>query len=117
MANYILSIFEGEKTEKEIFNSLKKYYLNESNNTIIHCAYCTDIYDLYSKMNKDPDLDFFSLLKEKEQNKEHLSDIEISNVSEMFLFFDYDGHAPAASGDKIKELMAHFNEETDNGKL
>lgn len=117
MANYILLIFEGEKTEKTIFESLKNYYLNETENTIVFGVYCTDIYNLYDKVNKDPDLDLFFLLKEKEKNQEQLSAISRNNVSEIFLFFDYDGHAPTASDDKLKMLLEHFDEETENGKL
>ena len=33
------------------------------------------------------------------------------------MFFDYDGHAPLADDEKIKELLILFNEETSFGKL
>ena len=45
MSNNILFIFEGQKPEKLITNSLTNFFVNES--TIITCAYCTTIYKIY----------------------------------------------------------------------
>ncbi len=70
-----------------------------------------------AEISKDPDLDLFSLLKEKDVNAEELSDISRDSVSEIYLFFDYDGHASMASDDKIKKMLQLFNEETNAGKL
>jgi len=69
------------------------------------------------QVQKDTNLDLFFLIKEKEQNKKLLSNISRDDVSEIFLFFDYDGHAPAASDDKLEKMLLHFDEETENGKL
>ncbi len=117
MANHILFVFEGQKTEKQIFESLQKYYLNETESTILISAYCSEIYSLYHIMKRDTDLDLFSLIKEKEPNKESLSGISRETISEIYLFFDYDGHAAGAKDFKLKEMLHLFNEETENGKL
>ena len=117
MDNYILLVFEGEKTEKNIFRSLQKYFLNERKNTVLISVYCSDIYSLYREMNEDQYLDLFPIIKDKKKNKEHLRNISRNSVSEIFLFFDYDGHATLASDDNLMELLNHFDEETGNGKL
>jgi len=116
VTNYILLIFEGEKTEKIIFKNLKKYYFQDIKNTIILNYYCNDIYNFYKQLSKDPDLELFPLLQEKLKNSE-LSNITRDDVSEIFLFFDYDGHATLASDKTIDKLLHFFNEETENGKL
>lgn len=115
MSNKILFVFEGEKTEKQITENLTKYFIKE--NTIIQCAYCTDIYKLHKELSDDDDLDAFVLLKEKPQNVSILSGYNRTDFSEIYLFFDYDGHAPLAEDRKIEEVVNFFNEETASGKL
>ena len=117
VANYILLVFEGEKTERLIFNSFTKYFLNESENTVIFSVYCCEIYSLFHKLSNDPFLELFYFLKEQPQNSDLLKDVTLSEVSETYLFFDYDGHAPAATDIKLKAMLEHFDEETENGKL
>jgi hypothetical protein len=115
MAKKILFVFEGEKTEKQITNNLTKYFLNED--TVIQCSYCTDIYMLHRKISEDKDLDTFVLLKKIEENEEILSEYNRDDFAEIYMFFDYDGHATLASDDKIREILNFFNEETSSGKL
>ncbi|TEW42847.1 hypothetical protein [Psychromonas algicola] len=117
MVNYILFVFEGQVTEHDIMNNLKKYYLNtETDGVYLVSSNCGDIYSLYGKLQKDEDLDIFPLLTEKKVNA-HLSGIKRRQISEIYLFFDYDGHAPAATDKKLNELLEHFVDETENGKL
>jgi hypothetical protein len=115
MASNILFVFEGEKTEKQITNNLTKYFINE--NVIVQCAFCTDIYQLHREISEDEDLDTFELLKSKKQNETILSKFSRNNFAEIYMFFDYDGHASLANDDKIIELLNFFNEETSFGKL
>lgn len=117
MSNCILLVFEGEKTEKIIWDSLNRFYLTDIPNTIICSIYAGEIYSLYHKMKNDPDLDIFSLLKENLKNRISLASISKDMVSEVFLFFDYDGHASAADDEKLKLMLSHFDEETGNGRL
>lgn len=116
MANHILLVFEGAVTEKLVWESIKKYYFND-NTPITHGIYGGEIYSLFHKMNKDPDLDLFTILKKNNVNKEPLKNISRDQVSEIYLFFDYDGHASAASDEKLEKMLIFFNEETENGKL
>lgn len=111
-------IFEGEKTEKIIFNSLKTFFLNEKPNRIIYGFHCGEIYSLYDKLNKDDDLNLFYLLKKALQSKNaDIQNIEERYIEATYLFFDYDGHATSADDNKLKEMIELFNDEFDKGKL
>jgi hypothetical protein len=110
-------VFEGEATERQVWLSLNRFYLNGDHGPVVYGIYGGEIYSLFHKMKNDPDLDLFSLLKESPKNNGLLDGISKEQVSEIYLFFDYDGHAPAASDDKLNEMLNFFNEETDNGKL
>ncbi|OCH11038.1 hypothetical protein [Aliivibrio sp. 1S128] len=117
MVNYILFVFEGQVTEHDIMKNMQNYYLNSKTDGVyLLSSNCGDIYSLYGKLQDDSDLDIFPLLKKKQANS-HLKDIKRNQISEIYLFFDYDGHAPAATDDKLLELLKHFCDETDNGKL
>lgn len=115
MSTKILFIFEGEKTENQIKENLTKFFINE--NTIITCAYCSTIYQVYSEILVDDDLDTFSLLKSRNQNQEILKDFHRDDFAEIYMFFDYDGHDTIADDEKLEELLSFFNEETEKGKL
>jgi len=116
VSSYTLFIFEGEKIEKNIYENMKKYFLTDVENTMIICAFCTHIYALNKKINEDPDQDVFILLRDMPNNS-HLKLIQKKQVSEIYMFFDYDGHVPGASDDKLENLVTTFDDETEYGKL
>ncbi|CAA6800211.1 MAG: Unknown protein [uncultured Campylobacterales bacterium] len=118
---YILFIFEGKVTEKIIFKNLKQYFLDKKEikfSQDIVISYGTVIYKLYKDFfiddELDDDLDLVTLLKPKNDKKEI---INVEEVSEVYLFFDYDGHASNADDDKLLKMLNLFNDETDKGKL
>ena len=115
MANQILFVFEGEATEEKIVRNLEKFFLNE--NTLICCAFCAEIYQLYKKIEEDPFLDLFVLLKNLPKNSENLEPFDRDDFAEIYLFFDYDGHATQAEDEKLQILLDFYCQETDNGKL
>lgn len=115
MANHILFVFEGQDTEERIVRNLEKYFLGE--NTIICCAFCAEIYQLYKKIDQDPFLDLFVLLKELPENSDNLKDFHRDDFAEIYLFFDYDGHATQAEDEKIGILLDFYHQETESGKL
>lgn len=115
MSTKILFIFEGEKTENQITENLTKFFINE--NTIVTCAYCSTIYQVYKEILVDDDLDTFTLLKGRIQNQKILKDYYRDDFAEIYMFFDYDGHDIIADDSKLKELLEFFNEETEKGKL
>jgi hypothetical protein len=114
---YILMVFEGQKSEPIIVNNLKQYFLNEQQNTIIYALYGNVIYDIYEKLNEDDFLDVVPVLKEFAQNRHELANISRDDVSEIYLFFDHDGHSHLADQEKLKKMLQYFNDETDHGKL
>lgn len=116
MPSNILFVFEGETLENQIANSLKKHFFSE--NVIIKCSFCADIYQLYDKISDDTDLDTFVLLKEIPQNKKLLANYHRDDFAEIYMFFDYDGHDKfKADDDKVKSVLNFFNDETGSGKL
>ncbi|EMN7239594.1 hypothetical protein WB855_004579 [Vibrio parahaemolyticus] len=117
MSKCILFIFEGQVTEHDIVKNMQKFYLKpEDDNVFILSSHCGHIYSLYHKLKRDEDLDVFYLIKDMPANSV-LKDIKRKSISEIYLFFDYDGHAPQATDDKLQEMLEFFDEETDNGKL
>jgi hypothetical protein len=128
MSTNILFIFEGEKTERAIIQSLEKHIIN--NNTIFKCAFAADLYQFFREIESDTDLDTFSLIKERNaENYDILKDYSKVDFAEIYLFFDYDAHSSLASdqdrfgnpvkpGDeKLKDMLTLFDNETDKGKL
>lgn len=129
MADTILLIFEGAKTESDILLNLQKHY--SFRNSVIYASFEADIYQLWKMVedDKDKELDMLEILKERERktrdnktrnnkNRVKLTDISRDDISQIFLFFDYDGHATQASDEAIEGMLAHFTNETDeHGKL
>lgn len=122
---YIAIISEGEKTEKQIINNLQRNFPAFSNK-IIFLSYKTNIYKLFKEIERDEDIDIISLLKERQikanEVREDVQEIDVSNInsddiSQIYLFFDYDGHDPEYSNEKIRQMIKIFNNETENGKL
>ena len=103
MSNNILFVFEGEKTEDQIIDSLKKFYFNQE--MIITCAYCNNIYNLYKQLHTDEDLDTFNLLKDIPINKQNLKEYKRTDFAEIYLFFDYDGHDTMADDSILIDLI------------
>ncbi len=111
----ILFVFEGESAEDKLVKSLTKFFFKDK--TLIKCAFCAEIYQLHKAISADPDLDTFSLLKEKPSNREVLNEYNRSDFAEIYLFFDYDGHSTLADDNSLEMMLEMFNEETESGKL
>lgn len=116
--NIILLIFEGEKTEPQIFNNLKGHFFPAKKSNMVYATYNADIYQLWKQVEDDEFLDLLELLRERNKRNENiLEGIEQDRIAQTFLFFDYDGHATNASDEDIQKMLEHFDEETENGKL
>ena len=122
---YIAIISEGEKTEKQIINNLENNFTTFSNK-IIFLSYKANIYNLFREIEEDEDIDIISLLKEKQikanKIRNDVENIDVSNInsndiSQIYLFFDYDGHTENASDEEIAKMLNKFDNETENGKL
>jgi hypothetical protein len=116
MSSNILFVFEGKSTEKDIFNKIRAQLTEFSPE--VHFVFGGEIYQLYAKLQDDPDLDTFALLKER--GVFHSSEIEKysqKDFAEIYLFFDYDGQSDKADDKSLKELLSTFDNETEKGKL
>ena len=123
----ILFIFEG-KDDKTYFESIKRLFFPEKSDTFV-CTYNSNIYSLYTKLNQHDTLNgmlevntvsvFKEILEEKEDKT--LKDIREDQVSEIYLFFDYDFQEDSRTlqeNNKIlSEMLMYFTDETENGKL
>ena len=117
MANVILCIFEGARTERKIFENLEKTFF-DSGSSICTVFYGTDIYQLWKEIEADEFLDITEVLRERNlDNEQALTDRSRDDFSEVHLFFDYDGHATLADDETISKMLALFNNETEHGKL
>lgn len=110
-------VFEGEDTEKTIFDNLKKYFLTEKENYIIYGFHCGTIYNLYNKLQKNNETLFFVLKETLGAKNPELQEIEDIDIDSIFLFFDYDGHDTTAEYRKLESMVNFFNDEFENGKL
>ena len=132
----ILFVFEGKKQEPRLYKTMEYLFFNRQAENEIIVSYCSNIYSLYQKMTEydvfgDSDsAALIQLLKEEERAHPETTNIlqELSfsdEISEIYLFFDYDIKQPDAYNrltieeqhTRIKELLRYFNDETDRGKL
>lgn len=123
----ILFIFEGDR-ECPVFETIRTLFLPKEIEPFI-CVYKSNIYSLYSKIKEydliggQEEVDTLSVLDNiltcKGDNS--LSGILASDISEIFLFFDYDFHHSRGTLEEnnahLKELLEYFDDETEHGKL
>jgi hypothetical protein len=123
MTDIILLVFEGEKTEPSIFDNIKKVFFEDyaSQKMLVYAIFGTNILKLWKELNKDHDFDTVVMLQNVARNKNDLKGIARNNVSEIHLFFDFEGHLPEQPLDThcaiIYEMLTFFDEETGHGKL
>jgi hypothetical protein len=118
MSDYVLLVFEGEKTEPKIFKSLQTHYFNNAQSTVIRATYDAEIYQLWRQVAGEEHLDLVEEIRNRnDKNTKALAGIKRDQVSQIFLFFDYDGHATSASDEAIAKMLSYFNNENNNGKL
>lgn len=114
----ILFVFEGERREPMLFKSIEHLFFPSSEENIV-CSFGNNIYELYRQMHALGDgADITGVLKENGAISE---DYDMSDFSDVFLFFDLDIHnenqAPQISAAQISEMQSYFDNETENGKL
>jgi len=118
MKNTLLFLVEGKRAEPAFIRNIGSLFFDNKSNNIIVTPQQGTIYSLYAELAADEDVDVFALIFEKFENQMNNGDekIEKSNVSELHLFFDYDGHDSAATVEKIEAMLRKFDNETENGK-
>ena len=127
----ILFVFEGQRSEPKLFETLKELFFPKRVDQFV-CTYNSNIYSLYSHL---AELDVFqdenvkssgrtvSILNTILQKKgdDTLANILEAEISEIFLFFDYDFHESRLSLEEnnahLNAMLEYFNDETAIGKL
>ncbi len=114
----ILFVFEGERREPMLFRSIEHLFFPSSDENIV-CSFGNNIYELYRQMHSlGEGADIAGVLKE---NGAILGDYDMSDFSDVFLFFDLDIHnenqPPEVSISQIYEMLSYFDNETETGKL
>lgn len=109
--NKLFFIVEGEHVEPQVIKNMNKCILKEINSEIV-LSFGNNIYELYEKIKEKPYLNIIEILN-KIKNKNYNPD----EYTDIYLFFDYDGHDTKAADKKIKEMLKLFSNPTENGKL
>jgi hypothetical protein len=117
MSDVTLLIFEGEKTEPKLFANIETTFFQGEGSTRLYAAFKGDIYSLWNVLKQDKDLDVFQIVKERNLDQPQIRTLERQRVSQIFLFFDYDGQVPGSSDDNLSKMIQFFDEETEHGKL
>lgn len=114
-----LFVFEGEGREKLYFQSLEQAFFDGQQSRIL-VSFQNDIYELYEKLNTDDDLDPFQLIKELnnlDPNRELLANLRRDQIGQIYLFFDMEPHDEKFDRQKLLDMLALFDNETEHGKL
>lgn len=120
----ILFVFEGQKREPDLYQTIQTLYFSNSNQQII-CSFGNNLYELYRELQKyEGDGDLVALLKEKFKSKKNNPFANVqrsSDFSEIYLFFDYDFHNRNLPLEELNreldEMLKLFSDESNNGKL
>ena len=121
----VLLIYEGVKAEENLLNNMvKNFFASKADISILNCPADGNIYMLWTRLKKDEfETNVVDVLKEMSMvAKERLKDLRASDFSEIYLFFDYDGHSDNVpkeylNKDILSEMLKTFNNETELGKL
>ncbi len=114
----ILFVLEGAEREPRVFRTLERLFFGQGERIV--CSFGNNIYELYRQLQElDGDGDIVSILRE---NHADLPEgVKTSDFSEIYLFFDYDFQNENLTleemNQRLREMLAVFNDETDNGKL
>ncbi|HIW32163.1 MAG TPA: hypothetical protein IAA29_05180 [Candidatus Paenibacillus intestinavium] len=119
----IVIISEGERTEKQIIENIESHFFShEGLKSLTFLSFKTNIYALWRALKKDNfDTDIIEVMRERDEEAARiLTGINRRSISEVYLFFDYDGHAHPIQHEVetiINEMIDNFNNETENGKI
>jgi hypothetical protein len=126
VARVALFLFEGAAREVNYFDSLlntmsqklpQKKHQRELN---VICSYGNDLYELYTEVADDDDLNLVVLLKEgigNADNSRVLQGIDEDQVTDIYLFFDMEIQATKYSDAALLKMLETFNDEANLGKI
>lgn len=113
----VLIIVEGAKQEVQLVKALFAAYSLDAEYRVY--SYETNIYELFERMfmsgEAPENLSLMGVLKERAKPQDrHLFDEDYSDV---LLIFDFDPQDNRFSAERLGEMLAYFDESTDEGKL
>lgn len=114
----ILCVYEG-KRETAWFQSIKRLFLKDE---YVECFVVDGTFHNLYKSLVENGWDVVGAFRQIENRKgeRNLSSYKESDFSEVYLFFDYDPHSRHSIGalnSELCEMLAFFDNETENGKL
>ena len=123
-----LFVVEGENREVRFINLIINTFLQgKFAAKVITLSAAQNIYMLYQILKEDDfETDLVEVLRDHVPDaKKKLEGISRQDVSEIYMFFDYDVQQNNLKGDKdkilsitiLKEMLSVFNNETEDGKL
>lgn len=124
----MLFVFEG-KDDAGYFESIRRLFFQKIPDEQFVCTYNSDIYSLYKQLmahdvlNEKHEVDTAPVLRELliARGNDKLKGVREDEVSEIYLFFDYDfqnkGGNLSDNNRKLREMLEFFADETENGKL
>lgn len=121
--DYKAFIVEGEAREPLIIDNISKVFFQHANFKIITLPAGQNIYMLWKRLKEDNfDTDIIEVLREEhEELKKQLDGLSRNDFSEVYLFFDHDGHQNNLGEEEglhlLEQMLASFDNETENGKL
>ncbi|MCU8238662.1 hypothetical protein M2G88_21890 [Vibrio vulnificus] len=125
MNSCILFIFEGAKAEPNITINLCQHLIETDGKRVVRASYGFNIYKLHKELSKDPDLDIYELLVEQINSKTTINKYDQSvldigdseNITDIYMFFDYDIHCTNASNIKLSDMLNRFDNPQNDGLL
>lgn len=114
-----LFIFEGEKAEKLYFQSLEQVFFHGEERRLL-ASFQNDLYELYTEIAADEDLDLFELVKELNPSTneiERLKGLRRDQIGQIYLFFDFEPNDEKFTGQNLLNMLRRFDNETEHGKL
>ena len=126
MANPVkLFIVEGERDRRYTEELLKCFFKGKYTAKFISLSANQNLYMLYDKLAEDNfETDIVEVLRENVDTAiEELNGITKQDISEVYLFFDYDPQQKnirsggESAEERIRLLLSTFDNETENGRL
>ncbi len=120
----IAIIAEGDVRELDVMDNIKSIFFKNEKVDIIAFPAGENIYMLWKQLKEDDfQTDIIELIREQNPKAARIiKDYTRDDFSEIYLFFDYDGHQDnlkkyGVGEDVLEEMLNTFNNETEAGLL
>ena len=123
--NVTVFIVEGEARDLRFITQMSEcFFQGKYKQCVLFVPAKMNLYMLYNTLKQDEfETDLVELLRDKDPScAKRLEGIERDDISDVYLFFDYDAHQNNLLGtmepdQALEEMLEVFDNETENGKL